>query len=225
MLRAAFEVVSVHGEMAAITRGIQMEPGTHVLTVRAQRSSVLIPASSLTRAAAVSIELYEGPRQPLRSLFQLAEDSDTELDGYIEIGHLLVARMPTTIVGHIQVTGGETSKIVSVAVVNPGRRRGIGTALIRAGLTWLFSRGAARVLVGTASADVDNLRLYQRLGFRLVRVERDAFTPDRGYSPALNVHGIPIRDRVWLSMEAPVRLDDPGGDTNSTRESKEQPLL
>jgi len=201
-----------------------MERGTDVLTVRVQRNSGLIPASSLTRAAGVSIELYEGPRQPLRSLFQLAEDSDTELDGYIDTGDVFVARTPTTISGYIQVTSGETSRIVSVAVVNSRRRCGIGTALIRAGLAWLFSRGAARVLVGTASADVDNLRLYQRLGFRLVRVERDAFTPDRGYSPALHVHGIPIRDRVWLSMEAPVRPDDPGGDTESNLECKEQPL-
>ncbi len=80
---------------------------------------------------------------------------------------------------------------------------GIGTALISAGMNWLFSAGAESVLVGTAAADIENLRLYQRLGFRVLRVERDAFTVDRGYSRDLNVGGIPIRDRVWLSVEAP----------------------
>jgi RimJ/RimL family protein N-acetyltransferase len=95
------------------------------------------------------------------------------------------------------------SRIASVAVVNTKRREGIGTALIRAGLNWLLAAGAERVLVGTAAADIENLRLYQRMGFRLLRVERDAFTVDRGYSPDLKIDGIPIRDRVWLSVEAP----------------------
>jgi hypothetical protein len=43
------------------------------------------------------------------------------------------------------------------------------------------------------------LRFYQLLGFRLLRVERDAFTPETGY-PEIVVDGIPLRDRVWLSL-------------------------
>jgi len=163
----------------------------------------MILRSPRTGAAGISIELHTGSRRLLRGLFRLAEDSESELDRYIELGDVFVARTCTTIVGHIQVIAGETSRIASVAVVNSKRRHGIGTALIRAGLNWLFAAGAERVLVGTAAADIENLRLYQRLGFRLLRVERDAFTVDRGYSPDLKVDGIPIRDRVWLSVEAP----------------------
>jgi hypothetical protein len=29
-------------------------------------------------------------------------------------------------------------------------------------------------------------------------IERDAFTPQTGYAEALDVDGIPLRDRVWL---------------------------
>ena len=47
--------------------------------------------------------------------------------------------------------------------------------------------------------DVGVLRFYQRLGFRLLRVERDAFTADAGY-PEIEIDGIPLRDRVWLSL-------------------------
>jgi ribosomal protein S18 acetylase RimI-like enzyme len=161
--------------------------------------------STRTGAAAISIELYSGSRWPLRGLFQLAEDSESELDGYIELGDVLVARTCATVAGYIQVIAGETARIASVAVVEWKRCQGIGTALIRAGLTRLFSAGAERVLVGTAAADIDNLRLYQRLGFRALRVERDAFTVDRGYSPDLQIDGIPIRDRIWLSIEASAR--------------------
>src|SRR5690349_10428237 len=150
-----------------------MEPGSYIRTphgasLTAECDSRLIPVLPLSGISTISIEYYEGLRQPLRWLFQLAEDSDAELDRYIELGHVFVARTPTTIVGYIQVTAGETSKIVSVAVANSHRRQGIGTALIRTGLMNLFSIGAARVLVATAAADLDNLRLYQRLGFRFL---------------------------------------------------------
>jgi hypothetical protein len=40
----------------------------------------------------VKIELYTGPRSELRTLFELAEDSPTELDAYLHAGRALVAR-------------------------------------------------------------------------------------------------------------------------------------
>jgi len=50
----------------------------------------------------------------------------------------------------------------------------------------------------TAAAGIDNLRFYQRTGFRIRSVERDAFTPAQGYPPGTRLHGIELRDRVWL---------------------------
>ena len=35
---------------------------------------------------------HEGPRAPLRHLFDLADDSSTQIDSYIELGRVLVAR-------------------------------------------------------------------------------------------------------------------------------------
>jgi hypothetical protein len=54
------------------------------------------------------------------------------------------------------------------------------------------------ILVATAAADIGNLRFYQRQGFRMRSVERDAFTPATGYPPGLLIDGIELRDRVWL---------------------------
>ena len=57
--------------------------------------------------------------------------------------------------------------------------------------------------VATGAADTGNLRFYQRLGFRMRCIERDAFTPANGYPPGIDVDGIELRDRVWLDL----RLD------------------
>ena len=86
-------------------------------------------------------------------------------------------------------------------MIDEEQGRGIGAALVRAALNRAFSAGASRVLVATATADIDNLRFYQSLGFRMDRVERDAFSVDRGY-PRLEVDGIAVRDRVWFSINA-----------------------
>jgi hypothetical protein len=58
----------------------------------------------------------------------------------------------------------------------------------------------SRLLVATAAADIGNLRFYQRLGFRMRSVERDAFPPPTGYAPGTMIDGIELRDRVWLDM-------------------------
>jgi hypothetical protein len=54
------------------------------------------------------------------------------------------------------------------------------------------------VLVATAAADIGNLRFYQRQGFRMRSIERDAFTAKTGYPADIDIDGITLRDRVWL---------------------------
>ena len=61
-------------------------------------------------------------------------------------------------------------------------------------------QGRSRLLVATAAADIGNLRFYQRVGFRMRSVERDAFTPATGYEDGLEIDGIRLRDRVWLDL-------------------------
>ena len=56
------------------------------------------------------------------------------------------------------------------------------------------------ILAPSCFTNLPALRFYQRLGFRLLRVERDAFTPAHGYPGGLRIDGIPLRDRVWLSL-------------------------
>jgi lactoylglutathione lyase len=143
-------------------------------------------------SAATRIEPYTGPRAALRPLFELAEDSAAELDGYLGAGDVLVARAGDRIVGHVQVVG-DAAEIKSLAVEGEHRRRGIGRQLVEAALAL---GGARTVRVATAATDIDNLRFYQRLGFRMSSIERDAFSAERGYDAN-------VRDRVWLDLDVP----------------------
>lgn len=146
------------------------------------------------------IEPFREARAGLMPLFSLADDSPAEIDTYLHLGEVLVAREEQRILGHVQLIPAAADwEIKSVAVLAEHQRRGIGAALIRAALERAFSAGASRVLVATATADIGNLRFYQRLGFRMDRIVRDVFTAGRGY-PSLEVDGIPVRDQVWFSI-------------------------
>jgi ribosomal protein S18 acetylase RimI-like enzyme len=137
----------------------------------------------------------------LLPLFKQADDSPAQIAAYIELGEVLVARRARQIIGHLQlIAAGTDWEIKSVAVIEGERARGIGTALVAAARHRAGAAGAERVLVATATADIGNLRFYQRLGFRMDRIERDVFTLARGYTE-LQVDGIPVRDQVWFSID------------------------
>ncbi len=146
------------------------------------------------------IDLYSGDREALRPLFELAEDSRAELDAYIGAGDVLVAVEGDELVGHLQLVGDE---IKNMAVVEAHRGRGVGRALVVAAIEHGRREHSAVLRVATGAADTGNLRFYQRLGFRMRSIERDAFTPAHGYPAGIEVDGIELRDRVWLDL----RLD------------------
>lgn len=57
------------------------------------------------------------------------------------------------------------------------------------------------MVVATATADIGNLRFYQRVGFRMFAIEPDAFSAATGYPEPIDIDGIPLLDRVWLARE------------------------
>jgi GNAT superfamily N-acetyltransferase len=95
---------------------------------------------------------------------------------------------------------GKDWEIVSIAADRPGT--GAGGAL----LVWIFDlaarSGAARVWLVTTNDNVKALRFYQRNGFDLVAVHRDAVTRARALKPAIprELDGIPVRHELELEV-------------------------
>ncbi|WP_238012432.1 GNAT family N-acetyltransferase [Dactylosporangium sp. AC04546] len=144
------------------------------------------------------IERYEGPRDAVRWLFELADDSAALLDGYLGEGVVLLVRDGGELVGHAQLVGDE---LTNMAVVAGRRGQGVGAALVAAVVELARAEGVRTLRVGTGAADVGNLRFYQRQGFRMRSIERDVFIPANGYPEGIFVDGIELRDRVWLDRE------------------------
>ena len=168
----------------------------------------IIPWSAWTAAdppdEAFHVRRHSGTRSGLRGLFEEAEDSARELDTYIDAGEVLVAITGDRVVGHLQLIDSpadRASEIKNMAVEATYRGRGIGRMLVEAAIDLTRARGHSTLTAATATADTGNLRFYQRLGFRMRTIERDAFTPTIGYPAGLMVDGIRLQDRVWLDLQ------------------------
>jgi GNAT superfamily N-acetyltransferase len=158
-------------------------------------------SSSGVAAGSVRVELYAGSREGLRPLFELAEDSAAQLDSYLGSGRVLVALSGDEVIGHLQLVDTDRHgeiEIKNMAVLEGLQGRGIGGRLVRAAIELVAGESGSAVLVATAAADIGNLRFYQRQGFRMRSIERDAFTAETGYSPDIVIDGIDSCDRVWL---------------------------
>ena len=125
----------------------------------------------------VRIEAYGGPRDHLRPLFELTDPGDPR-----------------------------HAEVKNMAVRETRQGQGVGRRLIQAAVDLAAAESVTTILVATAAADIGNLRFYQRQGFRMRSVERDAFTPATGYPPGLLIDGIELRDRVWLDRAVLVRV-------------------
>jgi len=143
-------------------------------------------------------------RRRLIPLLHLAEDSDSQLEAAIDEGVMYA------VVGddheHIGVVLAsphtpDEVELRYVAVSESQQRTGIGKAMLAHVAAASRARGIKRIVVGTSSADTGNLDFYQRCGFRLHSIERDYFSPARGYPPDFVLNGLPAVDMVWMDMQ------------------------
>ncbi|MCC6703289.1 MAG: GNAT family N-acetyltransferase [Thermomicrobiales bacterium] len=141
-------------------------------------------------------------REAFLDLLLLADESELQVRSYLNAGDLYVWRRGGDAVGIVlAIPDGDAVELKAVAVAPAWQGRGVGSAMLRAVLDDLRGRGVRRVTVGTGNSGVGQLAFYQKVGFRLASIERDFFSPARGYPADLEENGIPLRDMVWMDLE------------------------
>jgi len=92
-------------------------------------------------------------------------------------------------------------EIVSLNSLETGR--GIGSLLVKKTLEFAASRHCNRVWLITTNDNSGALIFFQKSGFKLVAVHRNAISQSRSLKPAIpetGHHGIPIRDEIELEI-------------------------
>ena len=149
-----------------------------------------------------------GPAREAYLPLLLLADEPEPLRGYLQVqdGDLYVLReasgepLGVTLVLPYD-TVPDTVELKAVAVDQTQHNRGLGRRMLAEVLHDLRSRGTRRVIVGTSNAGIGQIAFYQKAGFRLWRIERDYFTPEKGYDPDERENGLPHRDMVWFDQD------------------------
>lgn len=143
-------------------------------------------------------------REAIVPLLLLADEPEP-LRGYLQEGDLYLLRdghgeaLGATLVLHDAEASSAELKAVAIAAAQ--QHRGLGRRMLAAVLADLRGRGIRRAVVGTSNAGIGQIAFYQKTGFRLWRIERDYFTPERGYDPDERENGLAHRDMVWFDQE------------------------
>ena len=95
----------------------------------------------------------------------------------------------------------ESCEIVTINSTHPSS--GVGTALIEAVRDIAIKSGCQRLWLITTNDNMNALRFYQKRGFVLVAVHRNALELSRTLKseiPMIGNEGIPLRDEIELEM-------------------------
>ena len=96
---------------------------------------------------------------------------------------------------------GDFCELVTLNSLQQGK--GIGTRLVLRVKEAAISAGCRRLWLITTNDNTPALRFYQRRGFRLVALHRDALEVSRMLKPGIpetGLDGIPIRDELELEI-------------------------
>lgn len=152
-----------------------------------------------------------GPdRDRYLGLLMLADDSEAQVRGYYQTGVLyaLVDESGATLGITLAIPNGDAVELKAVAVQPDRQGRGIGQCMLAAVIDALRTGGTRRVVLGTGNSSIGQIAFYQKVGFRLWKIERDFFSPERGYPADIRENGILLRDMVWLDRDLTARPDN-----------------
>lgn len=143
-------------------------------------------------------------RNAFMPLLLLADESEVHVRTYYQTGDLFAFRGAdgAALGMTLAIPEADGSVELKAVAVEPALHgRGVGQRMLAAVLADLKARGVRRVIVGTGTSGIGQMAFYQTAGFRFWRIERDFFTPERGYLEGLEENGIPLRDFVWMDQD------------------------
>ena len=147
-----------------------------------------------------------GPEREAFLPLLLLADAEAQVRDYLQHGDLYALRgadgepLGVSLVLSDPADPG-SAELRAVAIDPTQHNRGLGRRMLASVLADLRARGFRRAVVGTSNAGIGQIAFYQKAGFRLWRVERDYFTPQKGYDPDERENGLPHRDMIWFDQE------------------------
>jgi ribosomal protein S18 acetylase RimI-like enzyme len=134
-------------------------------------------------------------------LLLLADPEEEAIQAYIARGTCYVAEEDGRLVGVYVLlpTRPGTAEIMNIAVKEGFQGRGIGRALLEHAMETSRGQGFRYLDIGTGNSSLEQLRLYQRCGFRIVGVDRNYFI--KHYKEPIFENGLQCMDMIRLQCD------------------------
>ncbi|MCC9044428.1 GNAT family N-acetyltransferase [Myroides sp. M-43] len=92
----------------------------------------------------------------------------------------------------------DTVELKNIAVSSDFQGRGVGSLLIKRIVQLASAEGYHQIIVGTADCGVDQIRFYERNGFKKYGIKKDFFIEN--YEEPIIENGIQLRDMIMLKI-------------------------
>jgi ribosomal protein S18 acetylase RimI-like enzyme len=149
----------------------------------------------------MNIRLLKAGEQPPWKLLLLADPSKDLVSRYLDKGLSYVAESEngeTIGVTVLVPVSNHIIEIKNLAVDESHQGKGVGTLLLEHAIQTAVKKGYYTIEIGTGNSSINQLALYQKVGFRITRIEHDFFI--RNYEEPIFENGIQCRDMIRLSM-------------------------
>ena len=135
------------------------------------------------------------------SLLLLADPSKFLIDQYLKNSQLFVGYLNKEMIAcYVLCPTNETvAEIKNISVVEHLQGRGIGAFLLKDAVQKAKFHGFKKLMIATGNSSVGPLKLYQKLGFRIVEIQKDYFIEN--YPEPIIENGIQCRDKLVLEMD------------------------
>ncbi|MGD1895040.1 MAG: GNAT family N-acetyltransferase [Cyclobacteriaceae bacterium] len=147
---------------------------------------------------AITIRPISANLVPL-DLLLIADPSEQQIALYLPHAECFVAEDERVLaVCVVKSIDPYSAEIVNIAVYPDQQGTGVGTKLLRFLIDQLRGRGVKQLVLGTGTFGYQ-LTFYQRLGFRVIEVERNYFL--KHYDQPIYESGIQHKDRLMLELD------------------------
>lgn len=129
-----------------------------------------------------------------------ADPSEEMINGYIKENKVFNAELDGLLVATYVLTQPEASvyEVKNIAVALDHRGKGIGTSLLHHAIEQAKLSGATSIRICTGNTSIQQLNLYQKVGFQITDRIANFFTDN--YPEPIWENGQQCRDLVVLSM-------------------------
>ena len=149
----------------------------------------------------IMIRLLEKNKPIPYDLLLLADETIASIDKYIHQSDIYVFEQDQAMIAvfALQTIDRDTAEIKNIAVDTAFQGQGIGQRLLKDAINLAKEKGFKRLIIGTGDAGIQQLYLYQKVGFEIYDIKHRFFLDN--FPEPIFENGIRLKHMIMLKKD------------------------